>query len=89
MYSNKTKEKAVKLSNQIGVKECSLLLNIPYKTINVWIKKEKQEPGCFGNRQTSLKPNSDADQCGTIEILMDGICICQTSLKITLQVRGS
>lgn len=52
-YDDETKVQAVKLAKEIGAKEASAQLNIPYGTLDGWIRKSKKGEVDLGTGQYS------------------------------------
>ena len=52
-YDEETKVQAVKLAKEIGAKEASVQLNIPYGTLDGWIRKSKKGKVDLGTGQYS------------------------------------
>ena len=52
-YDEETKVQAVKLAKEIGAKEASVQLNIPYGTLDGWIRRSKKGEVDLGTGQYS------------------------------------
>ena len=62
-YDKAFKEEAVRLSDDVGVKEASNQLGIPYNTLTTWRKERKlRGPYAFVGSGNKFKPVSAKDQ---------------------------